>query len=98
VLRTDAVRPHALRRRTESADFVASHLQVDGDVRDCKAVERLSTAMLRLVFPDLARVDLDDFRRLCVEPARQARGMIRDQLRLRDPEYQAPPLAVEGVV
>jgi predicted ATP-dependent Lon-type protease len=97
VLRTDAVRPHALRQRTEYADFVASHLQVDGDVRDCKAVERFTTAMLRLVFPDLARVDLDDFRRLCVEPARQARAMIRDQLRLRDPEHQAPPLAVEVV-
>ena len=60
-------------------------------------MERFTTAMLRLVFPDLARVDLGDFRRLCVEPARQARAMIRDQLRLRDPEYQAPPLAVEVV-
>ena len=88
---------HALRQRTEYSDFVASHLEVDGDVRDCKAVERFTTAMLRLVFPDLKRVDLDDFQRLCVEPARQGRAMIRDQLRLMDPEYSAKPMTVQVV-
>lgn len=85
---------HALRQRTEYSDFVQSNVQVDGDVRDCKAVERLTTAMLRLIFPDLERVDLKAFRRLCVEPARQARSLIREQLRLMDPEYSAKPLVV----
>ncbi len=46
---------HALRDRGGYSVYVASHLKITGtdDIRDKKAIERLVSAYLKLLFPDL---------------------------------------------
>ena len=60
------------------------------DTRDTEAVKRISTAYLKLLFPqvrqseDIAR---EDFKKYCLQPAIEMRKTIRQQLALLDIEY-----------
>lgn len=82
---------HALRQREEYSDFVLQHTRGGGDKRDITAVQRLSAAFLRLLFPGMI-VSRDEFEHYCLEPARTMRAMIRQQMAIMDPEYK-PQLA-----
>ena len=55
-------------------------------IRDVKAVESLTAALLKLLFPDL-NLDLDLLNQYCLRPAFLLRKGIKGQLNLVDPEY-----------
>lgn len=72
--------------RTES---VYSHIVDDlievpqgADMRHTKAVKRIATAYLKLLFPhitSIGQVDLNDFNMLCLQPAIRRRDIVRQQ-------------------
>lgn len=72
--------------RTES---VYSHIVDDlieipqgADMRHTKAVKRVATAYLKLLFPHITsveQVDLNDFNMLCLQPAIRRRDIVRQQ-------------------
>lgn len=69
------------------------------DLRDSKAVKRVATAYVKLLFPHWrtpADVDREEFRRYCLEPAVRRRGVIKGQCRNPDPEFnpQMPEVSV----
>ncbi|MCX7598038.1 MAG: BREX system Lon protease-like protein BrxL, partial [Armatimonadetes bacterium] len=78
---------HALRARTEYMDYVKSHTEAEGDLRDIVAVQRIAAGLLRVLFPDL-RLSADEFERFCLEPAKRMRLLIRQQLAIMDSEYK----------
>jgi ATP-dependent Lon protease len=83
---------HALRDDVRYAGVVDELLEVPkgADTRDTRAIKRLATAWLKLLFPhvtDAGAVDGNQFRAYCLESALQMRGLIRKQLHLMDPEY-----------
>jgi len=89
---------HALRDRGGYAEYVSAHLRVVGtdDMRDKKAIERLTTGFLRLLFPDL-RPTPDEFLCYCVGPSVQLRQAVRDQLSKLDPEFKTVSIRGEVV-
>jgi len=72
--------------------WVKEHTRSSGNLRDINAVERLSTAFLKLLFPDLSKVTPETFNEHCLFPAKELRKKIRTQLALVDEEY-IPQLA-----
>ena len=56
------------------------------DLRDRKAITRLATGFLKLLFPNLNPSE-DEFRDYCVRPAVALRQRVRDELHRMDPEY-----------
>lgn len=63
----------------------------NSDTRDTEAVKRISTAYLKLLFPNVRKaVDIskDDFRRYCLNPAMDMRGIIRIQMGYADEKEQ----------
>lgn len=85
---------HALRVRDEYSDFVLEHTRGNGDKRDITAVQRLSAALLRLLFPDM-NVNRQEFEYYCLRPAKAMRAMIREQMAIMDPEYKVQLAAIE---
>lgn len=77
------------------------------DTRDTEAVKRITTAYLKLLFPnvrspeDLAtREALHDFREYCLRPARDMRDVIKIQLGILDNEFSGknvPQFKVKGL-
>jgi len=80
---------HELRPRLEFADYVTRNLHLPScdDMRDNKAISRLTEGYLKLLFPDLIVTD-DEFVQYCVNPALRMRQQIRDELAKIDPEYR----------
>lgn len=61
------------------------------DTRDTEAVKRISTAYLKLLFPNVRKasdIDAREFRRYCLKPAIKMRGIIRTQLGILDTEFK----------
>ncbi len=57
------------------------------DTRDTEAVKRISTAFLKLLFPNVQHpedIEARDFDRFCLKPAMNMRGIIKAQLGLLD--------------
>jgi ATP-dependent Lon protease len=79
---------HRMRREVRHEDYVNLNMQLRGcdDLRDRKAITRLATAYLKLLFPDLAPSP-EEFRENCVRPAVELRQRVRDELRKLDAEY-----------
>ena len=79
---------HRLRREIRYADYVKLNMQLTGcdDLRDRKAITRIATAYLKLLFPDL-KVSENEFIEYCVHPAVELRQRVRDELHKMDPEY-----------
>ncbi len=79
---------HRLRGEVRYADYVNQHMTLRGcdDLRDRKAINRLATAYLKLLFPDLQPSE-EEFRELCVRSAVELRQRVRDELHKLDPEY-----------
>lgn len=60
------------------------------DTRDTKAIIKIATAHLKLLFPnvrDAADIDKEDFKNYCLEPAMKMRGIIKYQISLIDAEF-----------
>ena len=52
------------------------------DMRHTKAVKRVATAYLKLLFPNVTaadQIDLNDFNALCLQPAIRRRDIVREQ-------------------
>ena len=87
---------HALRSCHEFDRSVSIRVRVLGteDIRDEKAIQRVSAGLLRLLFPNL-HVDDRDYASYCVEPAIRFRQLVRSQLHLMDPEFPDYELSYE---
>lgn len=62
------------------------------DLRDVKAVRRLTSAYHKLLFPHwVRREDVDEalYREYCLQPAIERRRMVREQIALLDAEFKA---------
>jgi ATP-dependent Lon protease len=79
---------HELRPRLEFADYVSHSLRLPAceDMRDNKAIARLTEGYLKLLFPDL-HLSEEQFVEYCVNPAVRMRQQVRDELAKIDPEY-----------
>lgn len=83
---------YALRTRQEHMAFVKDHTDSAGDLRDTRAVQRLSCGFLKLLFPDIKTVCLDEFHKFCLQPAIKLRSNIRQQMAIMDSEF-SPDIA-----
>lgn len=81
---------HNLRNRVEFDKFVEerSHLIGTSDLRDKKAIMKMSSGFLKLLFPNLDQVTEPVYIKHCLEPAMALRQRVRDQLYYLDPEYK----------
>ncbi|MAU00661.1 MAG: TIGR02688 family protein [Anaerolineaceae bacterium] len=89
---------HALRERPGYDEYVSAHMQLHGtdDMRDKKAIQRLTSGFLRLLFPNM-KVTPEEFQTYCIEPSVRLRQTIRGQLSLLDPEYKVVKIRGEFV-
>lgn len=81
---------HHLRSDVRYTDYVNQTLRLTGcdDLRDRKAIVRLATGFLKLLFPGMNGSE-GEFKRYCATPAVALRQRIRDELRKMDVEYPA---------
>lgn len=86
---------HELRKRGEFSNYFREHTSTDGDLRDINAVERLTSGYLKLLFPDLSILNNEQFIEYCLNPAKQLRSIIRQQLSIRDFEYKSSLAKIE---
>ena len=86
---------HELRKRGEFSNYFREHTITDGDLRDINAVERLTSGYLKLLFPDLSLLNKEQFIEYCLNPAKQLRSIIRQQLSIRDFEYKSSLAKIE---
>ncbi len=79
---------HQLRKEIRYADYVKLNMRLVGcdDLRDRKAISRLATAYLKVLFPNL-QLSEAEFRENCVRPAVELRQRVRDELHKMDAEY-----------
>lgn len=87
---------HALRKEALYAEYVSQQMRLVNcnDLRDRKAISRLTTGFLKLLFPDM-RPSPDEFREFCVRPAVELRQRVRDELHKLDPEYAKVSIGFE---
>ena len=67
------------------------------DTRDTEAVKRISTAYLKLLFPNVRRpgdISSYDFKRYCLDRARKMRDTIKYQLGILDEEYRGKDIPI----
>jgi Predicted ATP-dependent Lon-type protease len=81
---------HSFRNDTCFVDFVTDEMRLKNcnDLRDRKAITRLATRFLKILFPDINPTK-EEFIDYCVKPAVDLRQRIRDELHKRDPEYSS---------
>ena len=87
---------HVLRRDAQYAEYVSQnmHLVDCDDLRDRKAITRLATGYLKLLFPSMEPSD-EQFKEYCVKPAVELRQRIRDELHKLDQEYAQVSIGFE---
>lgn len=83
---------HMLRRDNSYSHIVTELLEIPSgaDTRDKKAILKVSTAYMKLLFPwvrTVSDIDPDKFRRFCLEPAIRKRAIIKEQIAKLDPEF-----------
>lgn len=93
---------HSLRDKGRYSEVVDNMLDIPpkADTRDTKAIKKICTAYLKLLFPHVKTtrdVNVDEFRLYCLEPAKKMRGIIREQMNLIDKEYgsEVPDIRVK---
>ena len=67
--------------------FVKDHTQSYGDLRDTRAVRVLACGYLKLLYPNLEFVTLEEFNEYCLQPAIDLRSNMRRQMANVDPEF-----------
>lgn len=83
---------HLLRFETSFYDIVKEALVIppNADTRDTKAVQKLCSAYLKLLYPhviDITEIPREEFSELVLKPALRSRGIIRRQLAEMDSEF-----------
>lgn len=84
---------HLLRDDTIFSPIVDGLLEVpsNADTRDVKAIKRITTAYLKLLFPHVKNIndiDLNEFKTFCFDEAYRKRGTIRKQINMIDKEFK----------
>jgi len=89
VLRSDYIYEifHLLRKKIEYSDFVKMHFHSTGDLRDVRAVEQISTGLLKLLYPDID-ITIENFEKFCVDIGKELRQLVREQMAIKDSEYR----------
>lgn len=85
---------HALRSDTRYYAWAEEHTVFPKGLpeRDRMAVLRIASGMLKLLYPDLSTLSSPQlFEEDCLRIAARMRGLVQDQLRLRDAEYRTYP-------
>lgn len=79
---------HLLRGEPQYTDYVNLNMRLKdcNDLRDRKAIVRLATAYLKIIFPDMILSD-EEFVNYCLKPAVELRQRVRDELYKMDREY-----------
>lgn len=74
------------------------------DTRDTEAIKRISTAYLKLLYPNVRKpedISAREFKMFCLRPALEMRGIIKIQLGILDPEEfggkSVPQLSVKEI-
>ena len=80
---------HMLREEIVYRAVVDELLQLpkNAATRDTEAIKRICTAYLKLIFPnaiDASKIKIGDFERYCLEPAKEMRRVIKNQLAIND--------------
>ncbi|MBF0573010.1 MAG: BREX system Lon protease-like protein BrxL, partial [Desulfamplus sp.] len=78
---------YALRSCQEQMAFVKDHSESSGDLRDTRAVQRVACGFLKLFFPDIKTVSINEFDEFCLQPAIKLRSNIRHQMAIMDSEF-----------
>lgn len=83
---------HSLRQISDYSYIASTLMSVphDADKRDTKAVKKLASGYLKLLFPHVKTPDdisKDDFYSFCLKPALEKRGVVRKQISLIDSEF-----------
>jgi len=84
---------HLLRDDTTFSPIVDGLLDIpsNADTRDVKAIKRITTAYLKLLFPHVKSIDdidLNEFKTFCFDEAYRKRGVIRSQIHKIDKEFK----------
>ncbi|MFP4487222.1 MAG: BREX system Lon protease-like protein BrxL, partial [Campylobacterales bacterium] len=84
---------HLLRDDTVFSTIVDELLDVpsNSDTRDVKAVKRITTGYLKLLFPhaeNISDIDVNEFKTFCFDEACRKRGEIRKQINMLDREFK----------
>jgi len=87
---------HVLRSDAHYAEYVSQEMRLVNcdDLRDRKAITRLATGFLKLLFPDMKPTE-EEFKEFCVKPAVELRQRVRDELHKMDPEYAKVSIGLE---
>jgi len=85
---------HALRTQNTYSQLYDQLVDIapNTDMRDAKAVKRIATAYMKLLFPHwrtLDEVDRHEFETFCLTPALYRRGIIKEQCHNIDPEFRS---------
>jgi ATP-dependent Lon protease len=88
---------HQLRADAAFGDFAShsTHLTGSDDLRDHKAILRVATGFLKLIFPDI-KCSEADYVEYCLKPAVELRQRIRNELHRMDPEYPEVVIGIRG--
>lgn len=86
---------HSLRSENQYAEYVNLNINLKNcsDLRDRKAIVRLATAYLKLLFPDF-KLTSAEFVKYCLQPAVELRQRVRDELHKMDREYDKVKIEV----
>jgi ATP-dependent Lon protease len=87
---------HLMRKDVRFADYVSVNMRLENcqDLRDRKAISRLATGFMKLLFPNL-QPSPHDFVTYCVKPAVELRQRVRDELHKMDLEYPEVSIGVQ---
>ena len=85
---------HALRTQNTYSQLYDQLVDIapNTDMRDAKAVKRIATAYMKLLFPhwrSIDDVDKHEFETFCLTPALYRRGIIKEQCHNIDPEFRS---------
>ena len=73
----------------------------DADTRDVEAVKRITTGFLKLLFPNVKsfdEIEKEEFKRYCLNPALEMRGIIKKQLGIKDLQFRGKDMPNIGIV
>lgn len=89
---------HSLRSDVYYTDYVNLNMKLENcnDLRDRKAITRLATGYLKILFPDL-KLSSSEFNKYCVKPAVELRQRVRDELYKMDKEYKKVLITINEI-
>jgi len=90
---------HFMRTRLEFDRYVEERSYMVGskDFRDVRAVMRMASGFLKLLFPNIEGVSDSEYVEYCLKPAIELRQRLREQLYYIDPEFKNYEITIESV-